>query len=383
MTTPPPARQGPTGGRGTVHGDLSQMASPTRMSGLLYYAVLLVAAGIDIATFYQVLALVMRNVPDEVVWLGVVGFTVTALSLAHTIGVRVRDRIDNGGRAMGSASAWLLFIVWLFVGGTAFIVRLTAAPPSVAGGSTIVIDGQPVSGGGAPQEDALLAALLFLALYLATGTVAAIAGYLRHNTAAKRYAETLRERSDVARVAASSAADLALAQQTKVALEEERRRRAEGWIKAQEEWQAIARRLKQEARLRLAAHAQNPSVTDAYFEPPESLRRPTSGVPASGVPASPDGAGAVTPPSPRTPGAVYGPTPTGSYGPPPAGSYGPPPAGPYAPTPNPGPLPTHPGQAAVPAVAEQPGPWRLNPSPGAHRPVDGGNPGSERWEAGR
>ena len=172
MTTPPPARQGPTGGRGTVHGDLSQMASPTRMSGLLYYAVLLVAAGIDIATFYQVLALVMRNVPDEVVWLGVVGFTVTALSLAHTIGVRVRDRIDNGGRAMGSASAWLLFVVWLFVGGTAFIVRLTAAPPSVAGGSTIVIDGQPVSGGGAPQEDALLAALLFLALYLATGTVA-------------------------------------------------------------------------------------------------------------------------------------------------------------------------------------------------------------------
>src|SRR6476619_4059373 len=101
MSTPPtpPTRQGQSGGRGTVHGDLSQMAAPTRMSGLLYYAVLLVAAGIDIATFYQVLALVMRNVPDEVVWLGVVGFTVTALSLAHTIGVRVRERAAAGERA--------------------------------------------------------------------------------------------------------------------------------------------------------------------------------------------------------------------------------------------------------------------------------------------
>src|SRR5262245_29475324 len=112
--TPPPPRQGPSGGRGTVHGDLSPMAAPSRMSGLLYYGVLLVAAGIDIATFYQVLALVMRNVPDEIVWLGVVGFTVTALALAHTIGVRVRDRIDRGKRSLSSGSAWLLFIVWLF-----------------------------------------------------------------------------------------------------------------------------------------------------------------------------------------------------------------------------------------------------------------------------
>ncbi len=377
MTTPTPGRQGPTGGRGTVHGDLSQMASPTRISGVMYYAVLLVAAGIDIATFYQVLALVMRNVPDEVVWLGVVGFTVTALALAHTIGVRVRDRVDNGGRALASPSAWLLFVVWLFVGATAFIVRLTAAPPNVAGGSTIIIDGQPIGTGGAPQEDALLAALLFLALYLATGTVAAIAGYLRHNSAAKRYAETLRERSDVARVAASSAADLALAQQTKAALEEERRRREEGWIKAQEEWQAIARRLKQEARLRLAAHAQNPSVTDAYFEPPESLRRPTSGAPAGADPtvatySAPSAAH--TPPAPRAPGAAPGMA-APPYGAGPTAAYG-------APAPNPGPLPTHPGQAAVPAVADQQAPWRLNPTPGAHRPADHGG-GAERWEAGR
>jgi hypothetical protein len=319
------------------------MAVPNRMSGLLYYGVLAVAAGIDIATFYQVLALVMRNVPDQVVWLGVVGFTVTALALAHTIGVRVRDRLDSGKRVLGGASIWLLFIVWLFVGGTAFIVRLTAAPPQFSGGTTIVEEGQPVTFI-SRSDDPRLAALLFLALYLATGTVAAVAGYLRHNTAAKQYAATLRTRSDIAKVAAASAADLALARQTLVALREERRRREEGWVKAQEEWQAIARRLKQEARLRLASAAQNPSVTDAYFDPPPALRRGT--------------------PIPGTDGAAL--APPGPYG---------------APTPYPAPLQTHAGQAAVPVVTEPPAPWRLNP-PGVHRPsVDHG--GTDRREAGR
>src|SRR5690606_16827923 len=147
--------------------------------------------------------------------------------------------------------------------------------------------GQAVLTPSAPAEDPMLAALLFLALYFATGAVAGVAGYLRHNSAAKRYEATMRNRSDVARLAASSAADLALARQTLAALEEERRRREEGWVKAQEEWQAIARRLKQEARLRLASAAQNPSVTDAYFEPPVSLHRPTSSAPAGSAMAGP------------------------------------------------------------------------------------------------
>jgi hypothetical protein len=389
MTTP---RQGQSGGRGTVHGDLSQMANQPRLNGVLYYGVLAVAAGIDIATFYQVLALVLRNVPDSVVWLGVIGFTVTALALAHTMGIRVRDRIDNGRRALGGASVWLLFFIWLFVGVTAFVVRYTAAPPSVSGGTTIIVDGQPVTPTTTNADRPLLAALLFLALYFATGTVAAVAGYLRHNTAARQYAASLKTRSEAARIAATSAADLALARQTLVALEEERGRREEGWVKAQEEWQAIGRRLKQETRLRLASAAQNPSVTDAYFDPPSALRRPVSGpgaawdgggvqadgyaVPAApGAPLLPQQSGPSAPPSPYAGGS-------GPYGPATAGPYGPGPTVPYAGPPGyQQPLPTHPGQTAVPAVAEQPGPWRLNPAP-AHRPaVDHG--GTDRREAGR
>ena len=299
--------------RGTVHGDLSQMAARP-MNGILYFGVLAVAAGIDIATFYQVLALVMKNVPDEVVWLGVVGFTVTALSLAHTMGVRMRERADSGERAISSGSAWLVFVIWLFVGVTAFIVRLVAAQPTAAGGTTTIVEeGEQVTAPVSNSDNPLLAALLFLALYLATGTVAAIAGYLRHNTAAKQYAITLRSRAAAAKQAASSVADLTLAQQTKVALDEERRRRAEGWEKAQEEWHAIARRLKQEARLRLAAAAQDPSTTDAYFVPPAALLNPVSGTPAptSGVPAPisavPATTRAVNPPSAAAfPPSTYG-----------------------------------------------------------------------------
>jgi hypothetical protein len=339
------------------------MANPPRISGILYYAVLAVAAGIDIATFYQVLALVMRNVPDEVVWLGVVGFTVTALALAHTMGVRARERVDNGKLVLGSASVWLLLVIWLFVGVTAFIVRLTAAPPQISGGTTIIEEGQRVTNSG-PTDDALLAALLFLALYFATGAVAGLAGYLRHNSAAKRYEATMRNRTDVARIAAASAADLALARQTLVALEQERYRREEGWLKAQEEWQAIARRLKQEARLRLASAAQNPSVTDAYFEPPEALRRPTSGAPVGPI-SGPPGGGDGAAPSPHRGVAApssYGSAPTGSYGPPP-GYDAPPPA--YS------------GQATVPV---QVAPWPLNPPTPAHRPADHG---TDHREVGR
>ena len=383
MTTTP---RGQGGGRGTVHGDLSQMAEPRRLNGILYYGVLLVAAGIDIATFYQVLALVMRNVPDQVVWLGVVGFTVTALSLAHTAGVRIRDRIDNGGRGLGSPSALLLLVIWLFVGITAFVVRLVAPAQTTSGGTTIVIDGEPISAPSLNAGSPLLAAMLFLALYLATGTVAAIAGYLRHNTAAKQYAMTLRTRASLARVAASSAADLALAQQTKVALDEERRRREEGWLKAQEEWHAIARRLKQEARLRLASAAQNPSTTDAYFVPPEHNGRPISGAPVSGMPVGtapvsgaprPGSGGAPAYPAPAHPSTpVY---PEGRHQPEgqvyqagrpylSASAY----SGPTS-------------VPAPPAIGDQAPPWRLNANPGAQRSPSEHDSAVDpvRWDGGR
>ena len=91
-------------------------------------------------------------------------------------------------------------MIWLFVGVTAFIVRLVAAEPVTSGGSTTIVEeGEQVAAPLVGADNPLLAALLFLALYLATGTVAAIAGYLRHDTAAKQYRVTLKSRASAAK----------------------------------------------------------------------------------------------------------------------------------------------------------------------------------------
>src|SRR5207247_1632305 len=102
---------------------------------------------------------------------------------------------------------------------------------------------------------------------------------------AKAYRTSLRTRASASKQAAKTVADVTLARQTKVALDEERHRREEAWAKTQEEWSAIARRLKQEARLRLAAAAQDPTTTDAYFVPPARTARYDSVPPATAPPS--------------------------------------------------------------------------------------------------
>src|SRR5262249_26828705 len=69
-----------------IHGNLSQVLGRS-WGQALAWVVLLAAAGVDIATFYQVLVLVM-NVPAPVVWGAVVGFTAVALALAHQAGTQ-------------------------------------------------------------------------------------------------------------------------------------------------------------------------------------------------------------------------------------------------------------------------------------------------------
>ena len=137
-----------------------------------------------------------------------------------------------------------------------------------------------------------------------------------------------------------------------------------------EEWQAIARRLKQEARLRLASAAQNPSTTDAYFVPPQHAGGPVSGAPVSGMPVS-------------------GMPVTGSSYP----AYGGTPAYQAAPTGDvhqyqPG--PAYQGPAAIPApppaVGDHSNHWRVN-NPGAYPSVmDQGSVAGidqSRWDGGR
>ena len=301
MTDPQP--------RGTVSGALLARdrtrgpvanGRPQPMNGVLYFGVLAVAAGIDIATFYQVLALVMKNVPDEVVWLGTVGFTVTALSLAHTTGVRMRE---PGRRRRPSAlqrQRLVLGMIWLFVG----VPRLSSGSSrlnrSATGGTTIVEEGQQVTAPVAGSDNPLLAALLFLALYLAAGTVAAIAGTCATTAAAKQYAIDAAHPGAAAKRPRPASPTSPWPSRPRSPW---RRSVAAGprvGGQAQEEWRrTIARRLKQEARLRLAPAAQNPEHHRRLLRSAGRLSRrprpvcsepqsvvfqaPISGIPVSGI----------------------------------------------------------------------------------------------------
>ena len=95
--------------------------------------------------------------------------------------------------------------------------------------------------------------------------------------------------------------------------------------------------------MRLAAAAQDPSTTDAYFVVPQAAGGPVSGAPISGMPMS----GA-----PMSGAPVSGPS---GYPPPYGAPHG------YSPD-------AYSGVAvpsAPPAVADQPA-WRVNANPGAH-----------------
>jgi hypothetical protein len=230
-------------------------------TGVLYLVVLLVAASIDIATFYQVFALVVFNVPDWVVWLGVVGFTTTALSLAHAIGVQARGRVMAHRMALTSPGAWLCLAIWFFVGGTAFVVRGVA--PVVSGGnqSEIVVEGQTESASAGPPS--WLPALLFLALYLATGAVAAVGAYRRHNPAARAYRTTADDlRSANERVVALTG-DATRAKGLASAVQAEAQRRNGALAAALHAEQALKGTLKEWAQLRLVALKGDATYTQA------------------------------------------------------------------------------------------------------------------------
>ena len=294
---------------------------------------------------------------------------------------RADARPGRQGRAARSAarSAWLL-LRDLDVRRRHRVHRATHRGPAVrdSGGHDHCGGRRAGHRASVGADNPLLAALLFLALYLATGTVAAIAGYLRHNTAAKQYAVTLRTRASAGEGRRlQRGRPRRWPKQTMVALDEERRRRAEGWLKAQEEWQAIARRLKQEARLRLAAAAQDPSTTDAYFVPPRS-GGPASGVPASGIPAS-------GVPATGVPASGYAAASPLTVEP--AGGRAAAPRRAAVPSRRPGPEPGHHTRtravtrAALPAV-EPPPQWRPRRAARQHRPI-GGPGGTARAEQSR
>jgi hypothetical protein len=252
-------------------GDRSH-SDPTLLAGrpisaYLHVVALVFAAGADVGAFYQIVQQVLRTESNLLVLVVVLGFTATVLYVAHESGALLRDRVA-GARWIRGTWAYACVLIWLGLGVLAFWVRLSALR-AATGPVAISLNGAHATGAES-SSTRTEAALLFLALYVATGLVAGLGGYLSRNpllssyrTATKRYrqaSERFAATTSQAHLAAASMnackAQLRAAYQT-----------CEYEVQAR---LAFAEVLKQYARVQVAERLKDPAATDAIF--PEDKR---------------------------------------------------------------------------------------------------------------
>jgi hypothetical protein len=254
---------------------------------------------------------------DWVIWLVVTGLTAVVLYIAHTVGVMLREARAGQGSSGGlggrlaawlgrRAAAFLCTLIWLALGLMAFWVRLTVPPPGTVqlgagggigsggggggggiGGIGGIGSGGGTGGGSAASSAATTghpaqAAAIFLGLYLATGTVAALGAYFSHNPYRGRYAAAIRAYRKASEAFAASAYQLgrALAFQDQQQTEIETAKQA--LAEARGRNRAFTERLKQSVRVRIAGLAKDPAVTDAIFRPDDKPYRPVPSGPPGG-----------------------------------------------------------------------------------------------------
>ena len=232
-------------------------------SEVVYWFALALAAAADIAAFHQVVSLVMRDQGDALVWLMVVGLTVIALTLAHFAGRVARDVTAGHGTATRK-QVYALAVPWAVLGLAAFAVRLLVADST--GGTTL--DGTVIGSDSVDQSTRQISgAVLFLALYVGSGAVAAVGEYLSRNPMRAGYRRALRAHSRALDRLARSQPPYELALQTYRQRARIRAREEANWQAARELRLAQADELKRYAAVLIAAHLQDPSVTDAMTLP--------------------------------------------------------------------------------------------------------------------
>lgn len=281
----------------------------------LHVLALVLAAFADVGAFVQIVELAMPLQQDWVIWLVVAGLTAVVLYIAHTVGAMLREARAGQGHSSGwggrlatwlgrRSAAFLCALIWLALGVMAFWVRLTVQPlgtvqlgagggigsgGGTGGGDGIggIGSGGGIGGGSAAGSATTTghptqAAAIFLGLYLATGTVAALGAYFSHNPYRGRYAATIRAYRKASERAAASAYQLgrALAIQDQQQTEIEAAERA--LAEAQARNRAFTERLKQSVRVRIAGLAKDPAVTDAIFRPDDRPYRSVPGGPPAG-----------------------------------------------------------------------------------------------------
>src|SRR3569833_1558037 len=238
-------------------------------NGRLFYAViLLLAAGADFSAFLQVVDLLLSDQPEKYALLMVTGFTASALGLPHFAGTLTRDA-KAGAAWANRRVAVVLVIIWLLLGLVAAFARWKLAGADSTSGSS---SGHgPLDPGDSGSSDAissspLLLAVCFLALYLGTGMVAMVGGYLSHNPLRSGFrAGRHAHRRAGERFAASSAQLVAAQAEERLEsdLLEAAARRHRAALAAR---LALSESLKQRARVLLARDTTDPAVTNTQCE---------------------------------------------------------------------------------------------------------------------
>lgn len=239
-----------------------------------YLVVLLLAAGADLAAFHQVVSLVMPEEDDWLVYLLVGGVTACALVLAHFSGRLARDWLAWTGSVSWRHVAWFA-IPWAVLGVFAFLIRLIVADSQ----SGFAVDGSTF-GGGSSGWNQLSAALLFLALYGASGIVTAGGEFLTRNPLRVAYRRALRAHRRAVRRLARTQPSFERAWHVYRLHVNNRRRDDAMWRAAVAQRLAYADELKRYSAVLMAAHLQDPSATDGMTLPD----RVPFPAPASGYP---------------------------------------------------------------------------------------------------
>ena len=97
------------------------------LAEVVVWVVLLAAAFVDIATFHQVLLLVMTNATTGTVWGVAIGFVAVALALAHYVGGRAKLSLTPGTATTTTIGAgfiaWICFGIWSALGLISCLIR--------------------------------------------------------------------------------------------------------------------------------------------------------------------------------------------------------------------------------------------------------------------
>ncbi|MDL5155684.1 hypothetical protein [Actinomycetospora termitidis] len=269
-------RRGPRPGTVGSYRDSTMLVNRSR-EDYLALGIIVLAIGGDIAAFYVVLARVFRGSTFLIV-IGTVGFAAASVGLAHLVGQGLARRRCGDPRASVLLTV-AAFLTWLVLGVASFVTRLltpsstSSNPFGSSSGSGFGSGGGSGfgsgSGGGfgsgssaALDSSAVLPAMLFGALFLASGVAAMVATFVSFNPVAGALRRAERRLEEATAAERASRAELERSREALRQQQNERDREEQRWVAARQQVAAEMLELQNYARNLMASKMQNPSVTD-------------------------------------------------------------------------------------------------------------------------